>query len=100
MKPVCISFSDVKAGTCAEEEGKGRGFLPSLQVTGEGRTTRRHEQRKRDGRGERGKERQKREKSGKKERWKKGDVGKTRAGRKTRQQEVLDDSGGRGDTGH
>lgn len=31
-----------------EEEGKGRGFLPSLQVTGEG-GIRRHEPRKRDG---------------------------------------------------
>lgn len=65
-------FSDGIAGTCVEEEGKGRGFLPSLQVTGEGRI-RRHEQRKRDEGGERGKERQKRgeektEKEG--ERWK------------------------------
>lgn len=34
-----------------EEEGKGRGFLPSLQVTGEG-GIRRHKLRKRDGGGE------------------------------------------------
>lgn len=39
------------------EEGKGRGFLPSLQVTIEGRT-RRHEQRKSNELGEMGKERQ------------------------------------------
>lgn len=52
-------FSVGIAVTCVEEEGKGRGFLPSLQVTGEGRA-RRHEQRKRDEGGERGKERQKR----------------------------------------
>lgn len=38
-----------------EEEGKGRGFLPSLRVTGEG-GTRRHEPRKRDGGGERERE--------------------------------------------
>lgn len=38
-----------------EEEGKGRGFLPSLQVTGEG-GIRRHEPRKRDGGGEREKD--------------------------------------------
>lgn len=38
-----------------EEEGKGRGFLPSLQVAGEG-GIRRHEPRKRDGGGERERE--------------------------------------------
>ncbi len=56
--------SAVTAGTCVEEEGKGRGFLPSLQVTGEGRS-RRHGQRKREKGGERGKERQKRGEDGK-----------------------------------
>lgn len=28
-------FTDVMAGTYVEEEGKGRGFLPSLQLTEE-----------------------------------------------------------------
>lgn len=47
-------FSDSITGTCVEEEGKGRGFLPSLQVTGEGRA-RSHEHRKKDEGGERSK---------------------------------------------
>lgn len=38
-KPVCfgVFFSDVTAETCVEEEGKRRGFLPSLQVKSPGR---------------------------------------------------------------
>lgn len=59
-------FSYVIAGTCVEEEGKGRGFLPSLEVTREGRS-RRHEQRKRDGGEKRQKKRDKRERRGKSE---------------------------------
>lgn len=44
------SSSEVTEETCVGEEGKGRGFLPSRQVTRE--RSRRHKQRKRDGGGE------------------------------------------------
>lgn len=40
-----MSVSDVLAGTCVEEEGKGRGFLPSPRVIGD-RRARPHQQRK------------------------------------------------------
>ena len=43
--------------SCVEEEGKGRGFLSSLQVTREGRS-RRHDYRKKDGGKKRVKKRQ------------------------------------------
>lgn len=99
-----LFFSDVIAGTCVEEEGKGRGFLPSLQ--GKNQPSRTEEEgwkgRKRDKReektgreGESWKLRWSERKCGKEE----GRTGKERR-RRRRQKEVLDESGGRGDTGH
>lgn len=87
-----------------EEEGKGRGFLPSLQVTGEG-GIRRHEPRKRDGGGERDKgERRRRQRNegrcgncgrecNGEERGNESMSGKRE---KYKQQEVLDESAGEG----
>lgn len=79
-----IFFQMVWQEHVLRRRGKGRGFLPSLQVTGEGRT-RRHEWRKRDEGWERskakteGKRRQSKKGRGGNWSWVKENMGKKRA---------------------